>query len=861
MESDGIDVTRVVDFTGQIELLHVGIVVERVQRDVVGSRGAVADEIVTAEQTAGREIPGHRRRNAFIALRGDGHRVSGLGSKAGEHVGIAGDRLRSPVVHAGLRVGNRIAVSAEDSLSPSDQSGGSGDLADRHIRGSGTPRRGGEVANLAPGAEVGARATIRAHIHVVGGVVVQIGECVRMGGNRLRRTGGDICAGGHDHHFPIGLVAAGHPVDVRGSGRDVGSHYVRGLVAKRCESDHQVIQIDGIGAGGVDQLQGDVIARTRVVSERHIKCLESASCGVVDGLQRHEGRHIGRINHHTHLNTGSGAGSGAHLERDLQGVDGISVHIDSRQHGNVVRGTAAVEIEGSVAAGVVAAAHIRIGRGGGIGVVTIPAVREHCATGTHAVKVLHERQSGNLATSCVEGGVPPNAALRGGADGLHIHIVGYAGRKVGKGDFRQTACRGSGLILRIEDGSRRTINHRPFRLTTACRPTQVSRGGRDVRGLDIIHVQTEWNLIYRDVIHIHITGGQGRDSECDITAGARIAVRVHIHELPGGGGGRCKVLTHLHESAGIVRIGHHTHLDVIRSCGLIGVEPHLQVRHIDTRVKLRRCQIGIVCTGTVEIGGIAAGVVLGGGGVGIVGGGVVGARGPASDHIAGTGTGGAVKVLRIRNIDVRTCRAGACRTPIAVSATAADRADMDIVLRVGDEVADGVRRSHHTFGSPSGLAIGTILQFPGGFRVAGSPSHRDAAFVKPIHIDIGTNTSDRVVARNEEFHVASIGGSGHIRTGRCRVGRRYIRAVIIIMHSPGGTGIVGEELVFTAVIVAGVVVNHQHQVVRAVILERRREHESIPSLRAVHGSGIDLLQTCEGDVVRGTAEGGLGGVA
>ena len=121
------------------------------------------------------------------------------------------------------------------------------------------------MANLAPRAVVGARTTICTHIDVVSGVVVQIGERVRMDGDRLGRHSGDAHAGRHDSQFPVGFAAAGYPVDVCGGGGDVAGRNTRGFGAERSNVNHNVVDVTFvIVRGRLRSLDGDIGASAGV---------------------------------------------------------------------------------------------------------------------------------------------------------------------------------------------------------------------------------------------------------------------------------------------------------------------------------------------------------------------------------------------------------------------------------------------------------------------------------------------------------------------------------------------------------------------------------------------------------------------
>ena len=373
-------------------------------------------------------------------------------------------------------------------------------------------------------------------------------------------------------------------------------------------------------------------------------------------------------------------------------------------------------------------------------------------------------------------------------------------------------------------------------------------------------MRTSRDVVDHDVVDVHVTGDLIRDGENDVAPVAHVVAGVDVEILPRVVG--CgRELADGGEGVEILGVGHHAHLDLVAGRSLVGVETDLDVVHLHVVGNARRGQVGVVGAGAVEIDGIGAGMVLGRGGVGVGGGAVVGIAGPAGDHVAGAAGRGRFKVLHVRQVDGGAGGAACHRRPSAVLTAAADGTDTEMVFRVGGEVQDGVGRCHGTLGSPRSLAVSLVLEFPGGLRVAGRPGHGHAVVRHIIDIHVGGNTCDRVVAGDEELHIAAVGGGVAARPGGCGVRGIRIVGVVVEMQRPVGAGVVCAECVGIAVVRTGVIIYHKHQVVRAVVLERGGEHERVPSLAAIQRSGIDLLQSSGGYVVRGTGERGLGGVA
>ena len=174
-----------------------------------------------------------------------------------------------------------------------------------------------------------------------------------MGAYRLGRAGGDAHAGRHDDDFPTAFTAAGHPVDVRAAGRDVGGNDVRGLAAKRSNVHHDVINISGVVAGRrLRGLDGNVTARAGVLGERELVVGIRVGSGG-HGTHRHKRRNVRGIGHNTHHHIEGVAGVVAGIEGELQRVHREGVHVNLRQDGDLVAVSAgrgvSVETHGVVA--------------------------------------------------------------------------------------------------------------------------------------------------------------------------------------------------------------------------------------------------------------------------------------------------------------------------------------------------------------------------------------------------------------------------------------------------------------------------------------------------------------------------------
>ena len=127
----------------------------------------------------------------------------------------------------------------------------------------------------------------------------------------------------------------------------------------------------------------------------------------------------------------------AHVQAAIAGAALIDIEGEGQQAGSLVgeihrvggtidrRRGIAVEIEGTAARG----GDVRVG-GGGAGLVTAPAHRVSRRAGTLVVEVLRIGECGDNAAFGLEGGLHPGAAVRGVADGSHIHIIQGARQQV-----------------------------------------------------------------------------------------------------------------------------------------------------------------------------------------------------------------------------------------------------------------------------------------------------------------------------------------------------------------------------------------------------------------------------------------------
>ena len=106
------------------------------------------------------------------------------------------------------------------------------------------------------------------HIYVVGGVGIQIFDCVRMSAGWLWRASGNVHAGRYNHHFPVGFIAARHPVDVCCGSRDIAGRNVGGSVAKRSKVKDDIVHVSVVVARGrLRSLDGNVRTRSCVLGE------------------------------------------------------------------------------------------------------------------------------------------------------------------------------------------------------------------------------------------------------------------------------------------------------------------------------------------------------------------------------------------------------------------------------------------------------------------------------------------------------------------------------------------------------------------------------------------------------------------
>ena len=399
----------------------------------------------------------------------------------------------------------------------------------------------------------------------------------------------------------------------------------------------------------------------------------------------------------------------------------------------------------------------------------------------------------------------------------------------------------------------------PGTLVAARHPRNRGAGGGHVADLEAVDMLTGRDDVDGDVVNVHEAAVALRDAEGDIVAVAAVLVEVHRLELPGAGGVGGDVAAHLLEGAVVVRVAHHTHLDVVGRGGLVGPEAHLQAVHRDAGVKLGRSQVRIVSAGAVEIDGIAARVVLGAGKGGVRRA-VVGAGAPAVNPVVGAGVLHIVEVLRERkDVHHGAGGSGGSARPAAGFAAAADRTHADADIRVVRQTGDGVRVRDRAFGNPH--RVGGVLQFPGGLVAAGRPGHCHAVVCGSSDMRVRGDTGQGVVAGNEELDIGTGRGGPGIRFVECRVGEVGVYIVVIEIEGAGRSGVVNMEIIARAIIVTGIVVHNQHEVVGAVILERRGEDKGVPALGTVQIAGIDLLQAGGGNVVRSAGEGGLRGVS
>ena len=333
--------------------------------------------------------------------------------------------------------------------------------------------------------------------------------------------------------------------------------------------------------------------------------------------------------------------------------------------------------------------------------------------------------------------------------------------------------------------------------------------------------------------------------EGDVMTSTSIAAKVDLFLHPGGCG-VCRIDgIDRHERSGIVRIGHHTHNQLV--CGIVCTvhKGGLQRVDGDGGIKLWRdgdvVGAGVTC---VEVEGTHT-VVAGAGDVGIGGASAgVGVNPIPTTNILIATCAVGVKVLSERQIVQRAAlRKVTESSPVAVFTTAANTSQTDVVQRVGLQVVDRVRSvGNRALGNPVGVRGAVVFHFPCGLRVAGNPVHRDAVLRCTRDINVGSDTGDGVVARHGNLDVGTGGGDRAACAGAARVGRIHVVAVGIVVQATFRASVMSVEGVGVAIVATGVVVDGDDQVVGAVVLEGGREVERVPTLVAVHGTRIDQLQ-------------------
>ena len=280
-----------------------------------------------------------------------------------------------------------------------------------------------------------------------------------------------------------------------------------------------------------------------------------------------------------------------------------------------------------------------------------------------------------------------------------------------------------------------------------------------------------------DVINIHVIGNVLRNTEGNILALTRIKGSVHLKQFPSGGSGRRDVRTNLHKGVGIIRITHHTHLNVIVGGSLVGPEAHLKVVHLYGIIQARGHQIGMVSTGAVEIDRVGSRMAVRRGRVRICRTCVIRKARPAGNHIARTGSGGCFEVFRQRNVLRHTRRVRTHHRPRTIVATAAIRTQADEIVHVRCQVIQRVWSCHRTFLGPCG-AIGAVLHLPGRLTVSRNPVHRRTRCRNTRNVCVRLNTCGRQVTFGHKTHIVAVITP---RSGRWRRLRIGIGAGIIII--------------------------------------------------------------------------------